>query len=128
MRDPRPRSSRGFTLIELLVVVAVIGILAAIAMPQYAQYRSRSFNARVQTDARNAATAQEAYYVDNLTYLSGACDTLPGFSLSDGVTCNTSLVGADQFQVDVSHPGMSFDSGCTWLSQPGGGGGNLSCS
>ena len=59
------KKSKGFTLIELLVVVAIVGILAAIAIPQFAEYRARGFNARVEADARNAATAQEAYFVDN---------------------------------------------------------------
>ena len=53
----------GFTLIELMIVIAIIGILAAIAIPQFTAYRARSFDSAAQADLRNAATAQEAYYI-----------------------------------------------------------------
>jgi type IV pilus assembly protein PilA len=62
------RTEKGFTLIELLVVVAIIGVLAAIALPQYARYRSESFCARVMSDTRNAFLAMEHYYAVNLEY------------------------------------------------------------
>ncbi len=62
------KSEKGFTLIELMIVVAIIGILAAIAIPQFAAYRTRGFNADSMSAVRNAATAMEAYFADNQTY------------------------------------------------------------
>jgi len=55
---------RGFTLIELLIVVAIIAILAAIAVPNFLEAQVRSKVARVKSDLRTLATAQEAYFVD----------------------------------------------------------------
>ena len=85
------QNSKGFTLIELLVVVAIIGILAAIAIPQFAAYRQRGFDARANSDLRNAATSEEAYFASNQAYKScsstSTCETnLPGFKGSAGTT------------------------------------------
>jgi type IV pilus assembly protein PilA len=118
--EMKRKEAKGFTLIELLVVIAIVGILAAIAIPQFAEYRARGFNARVASDARNAATANEAYFVDYNAYLtSGACDTgLPGFNLSGGVTCTlgsaTCTDGSAGFTVASSHAQASKK--CSWNS------------
>lgn len=59
---------KGFTLIELLIVVAVIGILAAIGIPQYSSYRIKGFNSAAIGDLRNFKSAMEAYYADRGMY------------------------------------------------------------
>jgi type IV pilus assembly protein PilA len=59
---------KGFTLIELLIVVVIIGILAAIAIPKFANTKAKSILASMKTDLRNLATAQEGYYFDFATY------------------------------------------------------------
>jgi len=62
------RNRKGFTLIELLIVVAIIGILAAIAIPQFAAYRARGYNSAATSDIKNIKTTLEAYYTDNQNY------------------------------------------------------------
>ncbi|MBZ4642448.1 MAG: pilus assembly protein [Deferribacteraceae bacterium] len=65
------KTKKGFTLIELLVVVAIIGILAAIAIPQFAKYRTKAYDSAAQSDLRNVRGDLEAYYADNQQYPSG---------------------------------------------------------
>jgi len=90
----RLNRKEGFTLIELMIVIAIIGILAAIAIPQFSAYRQRSYNSSAQSDIRNIATAQEAYYVDNSRYSNTTDGTALtptyGYMPSGGVTISIS--------------------------------------
>jgi type IV pilus assembly protein PilA len=81
------QSRRGFTLIELLIVVVIIGILAAIAIPKFANTKERAVVASMKSDLRNLASAQESYWVENRTYYNGVipAPAIP-FQTSPGVT------------------------------------------
>lgn len=64
----RRRERGGFTLIEVLVVVAIVGILAMIAIPRYADSRSQAFKSAAISDLRNLSTSQELYWTDDTGY------------------------------------------------------------
>ena len=65
------QSRKGFTLIELLIVVAIIGILAAIAVPQFSSYRAKAHNTAALTDIRNFKTLMESSSTDLQAYPAG---------------------------------------------------------
>jgi type IV pilus assembly protein PilA len=62
------RNRKGFTLIELLIVVAIIGILAAVAIPQFSSYRAKAYNSAANADLKNMKTGMEAFMADNQQY------------------------------------------------------------
>ena len=93
------KDEKGFTLIELMIVIAIIGILAAIAIPQFNSYRKKSYNASAMSDLRNAATAEEAYFVDAQTY--GADSAL---SINTGQNVHLSASGdTDSYTITAYH-------------------------
>ncbi|SDJ05537.1 type IV pilus assembly protein PilA [Frankineae bacterium MT45] len=76
IREERAEGDRGFTLIELLVVVVIIGILIAIAIPLYSNYKKGAENKSAASDVRNAIPVIEQYYTDNSsTYPTSAAAT-----------------------------------------------------
>ena len=92
------RHNAGFTLIELLLVIGILGVLATIAIQQYALYRLRSYDAIAEADLRNAGTAEEVSYIRSGSYLSCAdavtCEaSLPGYRRSNGVNLAMTSTG-----------------------------------
>ena len=84
------RNEKGFTLIELLIVIAIIGILAAIAIPQFSQYKKRAYYSDVQANLHNIYLACKAYWADegsgNACTTTIASGTSYGFNQSANVT------------------------------------------
>jgi prepilin-type N-terminal cleavage/methylation domain-containing protein len=101
------RKQHGFTLIELLIVVVIIGILASIAIPKFANTKDKAFKATMRSDLRNLATAQEAYIYDNTTYYAAG---VPGGTLSynpsTGVSIALSNVTVGGWAAAATHTGV----------------------
>lgn len=102
------QSRKGFTLIELMIVIAIIGILAAIAIPQFSVYRAKGYNAVSRSDLKNAYTAAQAYFTD---YPDGTFDaavlSASGFQASRGVV----LTIADGTQTGFNLIALNNDAG-----------------
>ncbi|MBP1722547.1 MAG: tfp pilus assembly protein, major pilin [Deltaproteobacteria bacterium] len=101
------RREKGFTLIELMIVIAIIGILVAIAIPQFAAYRIRGFNATAMSDLRHMMTAQEAYFTDHMVYVASGAEATNlsayGYTRSTNVTATILSSNSFSYQMTTKH-------------------------
>ena len=106
------RNRKGFTLIELLIVVVIIGILAAIAIPKFANTKSKAYITAMKSDLRNLVTAEEAFFSDSSKYTQTLSQLK--FQSSTGVGAPAIITGAGYWTATVVHtqlPGQSCGLG-----------------
>jgi type IV pilus assembly protein PilA len=114
------KRDEGFTLIEVMIVVAIIAVLAAIAIPQLSAHRTKSYNTAAVSDLKNAAIAQEAYYVDNRCYTNNISNlTASPYNLyiSQGVNMAVSSATNEAYLMTAFHSAGNITYA---LSGPGG--------
>ena len=101
------RNRKGFTLIELLIVVVIIGILAAIAIPKFANTKSKAYLTAMKSDLRNLVTAEEAYFADSSKYTGTITDLK--YQVTTGVNTPTIVApaGTGSWYATVTHSQLS---------------------
>ncbi len=109
-------NKKGFTLIELLIVVVIIGILAAIAIPKFANTKEKAYVASMKADLRNLVTAEEAYFSDFNTYGNVAACVLgagTSYNCSAGVVVEATADGGKGWSASATHEAMPNKMTCT---------------
>lgn len=94
-------SALALALIVPFGIIPIIGILAAIAIPQFASYRQKAYNAAALSDLKNCRTETEAYYADNFTYPTQTGQMVCG--TADGVAVYFLALGGEDFQIISFH-------------------------
>ncbi|MBU2549416.1 MAG: prepilin-type N-terminal cleavage/methylation domain-containing protein [Proteobacteria bacterium] len=112
------KNRKGFTLIELMIVVAIIGILAAIAIPQFASYRQRAQDSAAKSSLKNLATAQENYYAENNTYTATLGNLTAWFSPESTISLAVSGGSTTKWSATSQH--KSSSNVFTYDSEKGG--------
>jgi len=112
------RIRKGFTLIELLIVVVIIGILAAIAIPKFANTKTKAYQTAMKSDLRNLVTAEEAFFSDSghykpYTNMGTSGDTLLHFKPSTGVSDPAITTSAGAWYATVSHSQIPAPFSCS---------------
>jgi type IV pilus assembly protein PilA len=92
----RKNGQKGFTLIELMIVIAIIGILAAIAIPQFTAYRVKAYNTQAQAELKSYYTACQAYLADNPTVTTACTLAMIAGSFTPSVAVVTIVPAGDQ--------------------------------
>jgi prepilin-type N-terminal cleavage/methylation domain-containing protein len=99
---------RGFTLIELLIVVVIIGILAAIAIPKFANTKEKAVMSAMRSDLRNLAGTQETYWTNNSIYYGGVIpDAAFNFTPSRNVAITIVSATAAGWSARATAPGVT---------------------
>lgn len=100
----------GFTLIELMVVVVIVGLLAVIAGPQFANARQRTYVAVMKADLRNFVSAEESYFYDFSVYTSDPATVQQrGFETSKDVTLQVNEATSSGWSATTSHVGTATE-------------------
>ena len=98
-------NARGFSLLELLVVVVIVGLLAAIAIPQFLSYRASAVDSQMKSDLKNAALAMDSYFAEHKAYPTSVSAIVSvGFNQTEGVALTIAVPTPSSFTITATKP------------------------